>query len=94
MAVTYPPIGNKVIAKVIEKQGDCTIGMDVGNEFELSIHKCGEFCGYFYHNIFGWVKMLQFGGTFPMGEDPDIPVWECPNTNNRVKVELRRIKAE
>jgi len=92
MAVTYPEIGNKVVAKIIETQGDCTIGMRVGDEFELSVHKCGEFCGYFYHNILGWVKTLQFGGTFPLFDDPDVQVWECPNGNNRVKVELKRIK--
>ena len=89
MSVTYPQLGNKVVAKVIEKQGECTIGMDVGDEYELSIHKCGEFCGYFFHNIFGWLKTLQFGGTFPLFEDPDVQVWECPNSNNRLKVELR-----
>jgi len=92
MAVTFPQIGNKVVAKVIEKQGDCTIGMDIGDEFELSTHKCGDFCGFFYNNISGWVKTLQFGGTFPLFEDPDVQYWECPNANNRVKVELRRIK--
>ena len=91
MATTFPQIGNKVVAKVIDKQGDCTIGMDIGDEFDLTIHKCGDFCGYFYHNIFGWVKMLEFGGTFPLLEDPDVMVWECPNANNRVKVEIKRI---
>ncbi len=90
--ISYPKVGNKVVAKVIETQGDCTIGMKVGDEFELDVHRCGEFCGYFYHNIFGWVKTLQFGGTFPMGDDPDVQVWDCPNPMNRVKVELRRIK--
>ena len=38
------------------------------------------------------VKVLQFGGTFPFGDDPDVQVWDCPNPMNRVKVELRRIK--
>ncbi len=33
MAVTFPQIGNKVVAKIVEKQGDCTIGMDIGDEF-------------------------------------------------------------
>jgi len=47
MAVSYPEIGNKVIAKVIETKGNCTIGMKPGDEYELSIHKCGEFCGFF-----------------------------------------------
>jgi uncharacterized repeat protein (TIGR04076 family) len=90
--IQYPSIGNKVIAKVLGSQGDCTIGMKPGDEFELSTHKCGEFCGLFYSNISGWVKTLQFGGTFPMGEDPDVMVWDCPNPMNRVQVELRRTK--
>jgi len=90
MAVTYPAIGNKVTAKIIETCGECSIGMKVGDEFELSIHKCGDFCGYFYHNIFHWINVLQFGGTFPPFPDKDVMVWECPNSNNRVKVELRR----
>ena len=88
--ITYPPIGNKVVAKVLEMQNNCTIGMKPGDEFELSTHKCGEFCGLLYKNIQGWVQVLQFGGTFPMGENPDVQVWDCPNPMNRVKVELRR----
>ena len=92
MAVSFPQIGNKVVAKVLETKGPCTIGMQAGDEFELSTHKCGEFCGLFYKNLQGWVQMLQFGGTFPMG-DPDVMVWDCPNPANRVKVELQRIKA-
>jgi uncharacterized repeat protein (TIGR04076 family) len=93
MAVSYPRIGNKVVAKIIETKGNCTIGMQPGDEYELSTHKCGDFCGFFYHNILGWVKTLQFGGTFPAFEDPDVQIWECPNSKNRVKIELRRTQA-
>jgi uncharacterized repeat protein (TIGR04076 family) len=39
--------------------------------------------------MLGWIQMLQFGGTFPMGE-PDVMEWECPNLQNRVKVRLTR----
>lgn len=92
MSVKFPSLGSKVIAKVIETKSNCTIGMKPGDEFELSTHKCGDFCGLFYSNIAGWVKTLQFGGTFPLGDDPDVQVWDCPNPNNRVKVELRRVK--
>ncbi len=91
MAVNFPQIGNKVVAKVIDMQGQCTIGMQKGDEFDLSIHKCGNFCGYFYHNIYNWICMLQFDGTFPMG-DPDVMEWVCPNHNNQVKIQLRREK--
>lgn len=48
--------------------------------------------GNIQKKISGWVKTLQFGGTFPMGDDPDVMVWDCPNPKNRVQVELRRIK--
>lgn len=88
----FPKIGNKVVAKVIGSKGKCTIGLKEGDEFELSIHRCGDFCGYFYHNIFHWIVMLQFGGVFPLSEDKDVIVCECPNPQNRMKVELRRVK--
>ena len=83
MAVNYPKLGNKVIAKIIGMQGECSIGMKEGEEYELSVHKCGDFCGFFYHNLFGLINILQFGGSFPVME------WECPNGKNKVKVQLR-----
>lgn len=92
MAVNFPSIGHKVVAKVIDSAGPCTIGMKPGDEFELSTHRCGDFCGYFYTNIARWVSTLQCGGTFPFGDDPDVQVWDCPNTQNRVTIELRRIR--
>lgn len=90
--ITFPQLGPKIIAKVIKTKDNCTIGMKPGDEFELSTHKCGDFCGLFYKNIQGWVQTLQFGGTFPSGPDPDVQVWDCPNPMNRVQVELRRVK--
>lgn len=92
MAVNFPPIGNKVVAKVIAVKSACTIGLKPGDEFELSTHRCGDFCGLFYSNIARWVTTLQLGGTFPFGDDPDVQVWDCPNAQNRVRVELRRIR--
>ena len=92
MSVSYPKLGQKVVAKVIDMKGNCTIGMQKGDEFELSLHRCGEFCGYFYHNIHNWITMLQFEGNSPLGDDPAVMIWECPNPNNRVKIELRRVK--
>ena len=92
MAREFPPIGNKVVAKILSAEGDCTIGMKPGEEYELSVHQCGDFCGLFYHHLLNWITLLQFDGTFPMGPDKDTMIWECPNFNNRVKVELKRIK--
>jgi uncharacterized repeat protein (TIGR04076 family) len=94
MAVKYPSIGNKVKAKVLGMEKPCTINMQKGDEFELSIHKCGEFCGLFYHNIQPFVVMMQTGGDFPGLPDPDVmPMIQCPNGQNKVKIELKRVKA-
>ena len=38
MPVSYPKLGQKVVAKVIDMKGNCTIGMQKGDEFELSLH--------------------------------------------------------
>lgn len=65
MKKSFPEIGQKVVAKVIKAKGKCTIGMKKGKWYELSVHKCGDFCGYFYHNIFGAIYALQFGGDLP-----------------------------
>ncbi|MCD6268890.1 MAG: TIGR04076 family protein [Deltaproteobacteria bacterium] len=92
MDVCYPVFGDRVIGAIVEVSGECSIGMKVGDEFELGIHQCGDFCGYFYHNIFQWINLLQFDGTFPLFPDKDVMVWECPNSKNRVKVQLRREK--
>ena len=65
MAKSHPEVGHKVVAKVIDATKGCTIGMKDGEWHELSVHKCGDFCGYFYHNIFGAIYTLQFGGELP-----------------------------
>lgn len=93
MAVEYPPIGHKVTAKVIGMDNPCTINMQEGDEFELSLHKCGNFCGFFYHNIHPMVMMMQTDGEFPGLPDPEVLSGiECPNGRNKVKIELRRVK--
>lgn len=38
MSASYPKFGNKVVAKFLDMQGDCTIGMKPGEEYELSVH--------------------------------------------------------
>ena len=40
--ITFPQIGPKVIAKVIETKGDCTIGMKPGDEFAVEIEGLGR----------------------------------------------------
>lgn len=85
--------GNKVIATVKSVKGNCSWGHEVGDTFEISCHDTAGLCGFFYHDIFPYVAMLQFGGGFP-------PTWgntevvnvECMDRYNLVALELKRVK--
>ncbi|MDB1122941.1 TIGR04076 family protein [Vibrio algarum] len=86
--IAFPSVGNKVIARIISSEAPCSIGMKSGDEFELGLRKCGNFCGFFYSSIHKSITDLQFG---EIGQGPDTQVFECPNSMNKVKLELRRI---
>ena len=86
-------IGYKVIGTIKAVQGNCSAGHKVGEQLELSGHSSGGLCGFFYHGIFPYIVMLQFGGGFPAEwGDPDVVELDCMDKSNLVTIELRRIK--
>lgn len=85
-------IGNRVECTITEVAGNCSWGHKAGDKFEVSTHDTAGMCGFFYHDIFPRLMMLQFGGAFPWG-DRDVTRVECPDRANCVKAELRRIPA-
>ena len=82
----------RIVGTITRVRGSCTIGHKVGDQFELSGYSSGGLCGYFYHDIFPFITMLEYGGGFPWG-DPDVMQWECIDKANAVTIELRRIQA-
>lgn len=87
-------VGYRVVGTIKEVKGNCNAGHKVGDEIELSGHSAGGLCGFFYHDLFPYIIMLQFGGGFPTqwGGNPDVVNMECMDKFNLVKIELRRIK--
>ena len=87
-------IGYRVVGTVTSLKGTCSAGHKVGDKFELSGHSSGGLCGFFYHDIFPNIIMLQFGGRLPpeWEENPEVLKLECPDRLNILKMELRRIK--
>jgi len=76
-------------------KGHCHAGHQVGDRIELSTRITTEgICGWFYHDMFPYIVMLQFGGAFPETWDrnPDIVTVECIDKRNAVKIELHREK--
>ncbi len=85
-------IGYRVTGTIKAVKGTCSAGHKVGDVMELSGHNTGGMCGFFYHDIFPYVVMLQFGGGFPVEwGNPDVVELDCMDKMNAVTIELRRI---
>ena len=85
-------VGHRVVGTITAVQGECSWGHKVGDKFELSGYTSAGLCGFFYHDIFPYIIMLQFGGGFPPEwGDPNVLELECMDRDNAVKIELRRV---
>ncbi len=84
--------GYRVIGTVKETKGQCSAGHKVGDRFELSGESPDGLCGYFYHDLFPYIIMLQFGGKFPDAWGGEVLGFECLDKANAVRIELRREK--
>ncbi len=90
---TFP--GNKVVATVKSVKGNCSWGHEAGDTFEISCHDTAGLCGFFYHDIYPYIAMLQFGGGFPATwGNPDVMTVECMDRTNLVTLELRRVREQ
>ena len=93
MAKATEHIGHRIQVTVTSVAGNCHAGHKAGDRFEVDCHDTGGMCGFFYHDIFPYLIMLQFGGGFPAEwGGPDVVELECMDRWNAVKIELRRIK--
>lgn len=85
--------GYPIIGTIKAVKGTCSAGHQVGDQIELSAHHAGGMCGFFYHDVFPYIVMLQFGGGFPSEwGDPNIVVLDCVDKVNAVKIELKRLQ--
>ncbi|MBI4304642.1 MAG: TIGR04076 family protein [Chloroflexi bacterium] len=80
-----------IIAKVVSQKGTCSAGHKVGNEFPVGEHTPPGMCAWTFYTLFPFVKVLQFGGSFPWEEDPNRATVACPDAENPVVFELRRV---
>ncbi len=86
-------IGYKVVGEILAVKGTCSWGHKAGDTIKLSGHDTAGMCGFFYHDIFPYIVMLQFGGGFPREwGDPDVVDLDCMDRANRVSIRLRRVK--
>jgi uncharacterized repeat protein (TIGR04076 family) len=83
-----------VRVKVISQKGTCVNGHQVGDEFVISRTTTDGICLGAFGAFFSFLRTLMFGGTFPWSPDPDAATVACPDPENPVVFELRRIHTE
>ena len=81
---------SNVIAKVISQEGTCEAGHRVGDEFIIGQKTPPGICSWAFYTLFPFVKVLQFGGSFPWQKDPNKTTVACPDPASPVVFELRR----
>ena len=82
----------KVSIRVISQKGTCEVGHRTGDEWIIENETPAGLCPFAFHNIYPLVTPLMFGGSFPWETDPDATTAACPDAENPVVFELRRLR--
>lgn len=82
----------QVIARVQSIKVTCPNGHKVGDEFVFDRKSPAGICLSALSSILPFVRVLQFGGSFPWEENPDEATIGCPDCENLTVFYLRRVK--
>jgi uncharacterized repeat protein (TIGR04076 family) len=86
---TQPEGVNALDAEIIAVKGECSAGHKVGDRLQIGCWDTGGLCGFFYHDIFPNLNVMQFGGKYPWGSADELTL-ECPDRDNAVTIRVRR----
>ena len=82
-----------VSVKVLSQKGYCAMGHKVGDEWIIKGYSSpGGICLGAFGAIFPVVGVMAFHGRYPWSKDPDCERVACPDAENPVVFEVRRLK--
>jgi len=76
-------------AEILDVRGECSAGHRKGDTLTVSCYDSGGLCGFFYHDIFPSLSVMQFGGKYPWAPQ-DKFVIECVDKKNAVTLKITR----
>ena len=89
---------SKVVMKIISVKGTCAAKHQVGQEFDLggdfTVGMSGDpktICTGLFYAIYPNYRVLRFGGSLPWEQNPDVAHVACPDPDNPVVIQLKRI---
>ena len=77
---------------VISQKGECSAGHKVGDSWVVGLTCPEGICFSAVAALNPVVRALRFGGVFPWREDKDTGAIACPDPENMVVFELRRLR--
>ena len=81
-----------VAVKVVSQKGTCALEHRVGEEWVISRKTPEGICLSAFNALFPNVRVLMFGGTLPWETNLDVTTVACPDAENPVVFELRRLR--
>lgn len=85
--------GFSVIAEVFSQKGECAAGHRVGDRVVFDgLNVEGPVCLHALYSFLPKVFAMRFGAEFPWLEDPDAARHACPDAENPVVFEIRRVR--
>jgi len=83
---------NKVSIKVISQKGTCEAGHKVGDQWLVGEKTPEGLCIFAFSSLLPCIMPLMYGGSFPWEKDPDMTTVACPDADNPVVFEIRRVR--
>ena len=84
----------QVQVKVLSQKGTCRRHHKVGDKWIIGTETPGGLCVSAFNSLYPNAKVLMYGGTFPWTPDPDAITEACPDPDNPVVFEVRRLRKQ
>ncbi|MFC2036023.1 TIGR04076 family protein [Chloroflexota bacterium] len=81
-----------VEVKVISQKGTCAAEHKVGDQWVIGNKTPEGICLSAFNTLYPNLRVLKFGGSFPWSTDPDIATAACPDAQNPIVFELKRLR--
>ena len=81
-----------VVTKVVSQKGTCGAEHKVGDQWVIGSKTPEGICLSAFNALFPFLRVLRFGGSFPWETNPDVTTVACPDAQNPVVFELRRLR--
>ncbi len=84
----------RIVARVESQEGTCEAAHREGDEFVIGQLTPPGMCSWAFYTLYPFAQVLEFGGQLPWEPDAGGARVACPDPDNPVVFELRRIPRE